>query len=753
MKGIKLISWLLPIALLGFTACGNVRELPTEKVITIYNSNLEKTNKMDMLDTLYVQVAGLKPNELHTVEALDPNNKIISKMIVMADENGVIPPSALWYDVGMRKDNKKPDIGGSLSVNAFYIHVTGPDTDYKEPVYIVYSTQNVGQQPKPIAFATYSSATGWGVENAFDETGTKNASGNPGKTKVYVEATKIPATIGSSAVSSVDVYVIPSKGAGNLWTDGETLTDKFTVRKLNVPVTDDGTGAKKLNPTLVWDLDSGPTLVNPTESNSAYDIVLDVNKNGTFDIGQDVNSDGKIDRYVDGIDGQGVVGFIVANTPANDFFVTLTDAAGNKVDTIPDSGAALYIKMENVPAGSAPVLQLYQHLTTTNAYSGATPTLTLSSANSTAGYYLPYVDTTKFIDTSNSSLTPTGISNASTVAYDLVVTGIGSTNYTKTIRVTHPPAQLITTSDSGGNTTATLFDETGTTGGNTQVYVKTTGLSLSGTATVYVVPTRSTAWTNGTLISNFVVSKKVDPISGNLLSTLLWDLNTSPTLINPTSVNNTYDVILDADNDGFYDTGEVVNSPGFSVRDTAANDTPNLLYANIASGGKFTHDSSWNYDYDYRDNFASNGMDTLQTYYVKYGIKAIWNPYIRWWGDATTSTTPSLYYGTYVDIYIVDANKAKGKLTKANLTLIKLGQGDFADVSGGKKTIPVQSSCYNGAGQQNIWLPKFKEGKYYVIVDVNANGNLDEGIDIIDAVNKDGKSIKDDSSIVGFTVN
>lgn len=750
MKTIKSVSIFLAVLLMGLSSCGDVRELPTGKVITLYNSNLEETKKMDMLDTLYVKVGALEPNTMYTVEALDPDNNLITKMTVMSDGDGVIQPSVLWYDVGLRKDNKEPDIGGSLSLKAFYIHVTGPDTDYKEPFYIVYSQDNVGEQPKPIVWAT--TATGE-LENAFDETGTVDELGNPGETKVYVEAKNIPAVINSTEITAVDIYVVASKGAGNLWEDGTQIVNAVTSQT-NVSVYSDSTGAKVLGRTLLWDLDAGPNLINPGETNNAYDIILDVDRDGVFDIGVDVNSDGKIDRYIDGIDGQGVVGFVVNNTPANDFFVTITDADGNEVDTVNDSGSVLNIALKNVPPGSSPLLHLYNAATTDDAI---TPiSLTVKPAEPDNGYYLPYVALTPFINTVDSSSAeyPSNVTDASVVTYDLAVDGVGSTSYTATIKVIHPPAALYT---SNGIANATVFDETGTQDGNTNVYVKTVGLSLSTTATVYVIPTRTGAWTNGDTLSSFnpTVSKSIDPVSGNIPETLIWDLDTSPTLINPDSSNNTYDVILDVDNDGTYDTGDWVNSPGFVVRDTEANDLPeDLIYVNIASGGKFVYNSTtWTYDYDYRDTFAANGLDTYQSYYVDYGIKAIWNPYIRWWGTAdSTVDTPSIYYGTYVDVYIVDATKARANLTKSNVNSTKLGQGNLEDVTEGVETIPVQYSCSNGAGQQNIWLPNFTVGDYYVIIDVDGDGYLTEGVDFVDAVKQNGTTIVDDWNVVGFSV-
>jgi len=773
------------LLLLGLTACGNVRELPTEKVITLYNSNLEKTTKFDYLDSLYVKLGGLKANTLHTVEVLDPDNNLISKMTAMTDKDGVIPPSVLWYDVGMRRDNQKPDIGGSLSLKAFYVRVTGPGTDYKEPFYIVYSTSYApADQPKPIVWA--AATAGGGVENSFDETGTPDVTIVTGgtttttntitaKTKVYVEARNISKSlVSANTASAVDIYIMHSKGAGNTWKNGEVLTNKFVVRRLNQPVTPDTNGTMKLSTaSAVWDLNAGPQLTNPNEANNSYDVIVDVNQNGVFDIGTDTDSDGAIDHYVDGIDGQGVVGFIVANTPANDLFVTITDATGNKTDTINETGSQLFISINNMPATAAPVLHLYSSGTTSDIITAPALLVTAATVTNpwTDGHYLPYVASTKFIDTAIPASTPSTITNPAIQNYDLVVTGIGSADYTATIKVIHPPASVKTSSGTYVPTDdSTLFDETGTTTGKTKIHVYTSGVVfLQNQATVYIVPTRTAGWTSGTILANFTTSRKVTVSGGNLPATLIWDLNVGPKLINPTAANNMYDVIVDANNDGVYNTGDVASSLAFAVRDTAANNLPDVTYINIASGGVFTNER-WNptsqtyeWDWDYRDTFASNGLDTQYSWdwtsnYANYGygIKAIWNPYVKppdWaWGSdhwqlGGTNLVNQIYQGKYVDVYIVDATKAR--LVKD----AQLGVGDFTEVAGGKKTIPVQTGCFNGSAQQLIWIPNFTVGKYYVIVDVNRDGLLTEGVDIVDAVTKDGRTIKDDPNIVGFTVN
>jgi len=74
------------------------------------------------------------------------------------------------------------------------------------------------------------------------------------------------------------------------------------------------------------------------------------------------------------------------------------------------------------------------------------------------------------------------------------------------------------------------------------------------------------------------------------------------------------------------------------------------------------------------------------------------------------------------------------------------------DVKGYHLRLPVQFSCRNGAYLQTIWKAPLKVGKYYVIADINRNGKVDDGIDLIDAVTKTGVTIKEDPNVVGFSV-
>ena len=105
-----------------------------------------------------------------------------------------------------------------------------------------------------------------------------------------------------------------------------------------------------------------------------------------------------------------------------------------------------------------------------------------------------------------------------------------------------------------------------------------------------------------------------------------------------------------------------------------------------------------------------------------------------------------LYRGKWVKVYIVDA-------TTFDLTEWEdIVLSSSMDVTGRPKIMPVQYSCQNGYNQQNIWPAPMTPGRYFVIVDVNLNGKLDEGIDIVDAVNKAGTTILEDPTVIGFEV-
>jgi len=281
---------------------------------------------------------------------------------------------------------------------------------------------------------------------------------------------------------------------------------------------------------------------------------------------------------------------------------------------------------------------------------------------------------------------------------------------------------------------------------------------------VYLVPFKGAPYEDGEAISNPILYQDFTPAqltagavkvtgTGGWIKDSIYDLSSG---ITTAMQGKAYSVILDCNGNSNFDIlkagmtdyyidgvdGNMV--PGFVVTKPP---TAAVIEANIASGGKFTFNySTWGYDYDYRDTFKKDGSDTQYAYnYVwtasgydyaaaelisGYGIKAIWNPYIDWGGWTTsppTPASPSLYYGTYVDVYIV----AKADYTTTDGAAIKSAPGTRM------WTLPVQYSCYNGCSQQTIWKPTMVVGDYYIVVDVDRSGTMTKD-DIVDDLDSTG---------------
>lgn len=751
------------MSVLGLIGC-DTRELPTEKVITLYNSNMEKTSRMNTLDTLYVKVGGLKPFTSYKVEALDPNRQLISKMQVSTDAQGIIGPAPLWYDVGLKGDANgigRPDLDSGLALKSFYVHVIGDgSTDYSEPFFIVNSGNLAnGEQPRPVIWA--ASAAGGGVENAFEETGSPTVTVDtnndtipdlsvPAKTQVFIEGRDL-----LDSVQTVDVYVFPSRSP-ELWQGGDGLTSAYIVRKLEVATSDAvPTDGKRELSTLIWDLNDPATpLINPTEANAAYDVVVDVNRNGIFDPGTDINGDGVTDRYLDGIDGQGVPGFIVVNTEANNFMAKIIDQSGNLSTSVIEGALApaeqsLTLAMKNLPDGIQPDEVRVKLLDEDGIIIATTSPTTVALP---AGEFLPAA-TVKFLDSTNWTVNPA--STSFTVIAEIYHQNLWREDFRGTIRVIHYFAEVTPTD---GITPTFTFDESGKSNGKTKVYARVdSNIPSLGSNSQLFIYAHHDFWPAGFGLA--AGNAKVNSPYQAGTDQLLWDLDNTPQLINPTTENNVYDMILDLNGDGIYNSGEPVAS--FAVNDDPNTNNPkdrfaDVSYINLASGGVFNI-TNWDHwgintvkDLDYRDRFTSNGQDTW--YYPAYGIRVIWNPYIRYTGWAgqyipeAKNEIKDLHYGRYVDVYVVDATTAD--LSEGAL----LGSGGNVDISGGVDTLPVQESCYNGAGQQVVWYPTFKPGRYFVVVDVNRDGKITRNVDVIDAVDGQGRSILDDPTVVGFTV-
>lgn len=768
------------------------RELPEDELITIFNSSLEPTKKLSPLETLHVQVAGLAKNQYHSVKVISADGTVISMIEVKSNAEGVIEPTPLWYDIGLKNADSTHnapwiDQTSALELRAFYVRVQSienSDTDFRQEMFIVYGTSDASAKPRPVVSACYfpnganTSTDECRFENAFEETGSRESDGTlTAKTRVWVKAHSIPATIAGTgtAVSKVDVYILPFTGTT---LDNDDSLENYVVRKTGVSVTTDGL-TKTLNPTLLWDLNV-QQLINPGEGTSTYRVVIDVDRDGKFDTGLDLNNDGVTDQYIDGVKGDSVAGFVVQNTPANDLIYRIEDDNSLVLNSLMESGDTtnLYLSMDNVPTSDTTADIYIMNTSTladqedlTNDVRGQKSTATITTPASDDVRYLPYIGHVKILDTQGSTAYSYRANNgdvSADIALDVVVDVDRDGKFDKgtdfflsdklNILAVPPTTQIKTCGTLACTTERRIFDETNTTNGNTHVYLQVdiTGANPTN-LTAYLFKSRK--WNNGDYLSGELLSV----VDGENTPFSFWDIDDSPKVINPKPGDNTYDVLIDADNDGIYNGND--NSSDnhdtlitIVIRDTSANSFPKVNYANIASGGFYkrsrNHWSSKVADMDYRDVFRADGTDTKgiwqrhnRRWKKRYGIKSTWNPYFKWWRNRNSSTTISgLYYRKLVDVYIVNAET----IDLSNWSSITLS--DSLDVTGRKKTLPVQYSCYNGAGQQLIWEAPMTVGKYHVIVDVNRNGKIDEGVDIIDAVNKAGKTIRDDSSIVGFSV-
>jgi len=281
-------------------------------VIQIYNSNHEKTNKLQPNDTLYVEVQGLAPLGYYNIEALDPSNNVITMLTAQADENGVIAPTPLWYDVGFKKvtdsdGNIKAVLptDSELGLNAFNIHVVSLDdsakaltmTDFKLPFFVVFKTDISRPQPIVMAgkMATVDSASEFVLENAYD-------SGE----ELWIKVANLETLLESDDPETTDmsVYIVPFD-AGH-YEDSYLLTSNFVARQI-FTVKQLRDGVKFSAASEAWSGIGGWDPIPLAARGKSFSVFLDVDNNGIYDI----LKDGTDDFYLDGLDGNGVPGFIV----------------------------------------------------------------------------------------------------------------------------------------------------------------------------------------------------------------------------------------------------------------------------------------------------------------------------------------------------------------------------------------------------------------------------------------------------------
>ena len=507
MKNIISTGLALSLALLT-TGCFKEKDIPAEQLITIYDSNLKETNKLAPLETMYVKIAGLAPNQTHKIEILDPNKKLISEAEVKSNEEGVIEPLPIWYDIGLEKqdDNKTYAVTKKdLSLKAFYVKVTSlenKDTEFEQNFFLLLKKPKKDDMHKSIVSSVsaedgnLSNAT---IENAFFETGSKTEDGSDSNlTKVYVKADQLPYhTIKDGEetnATKVDIYVVPF--SGGVFDDGMDLEDFAVISRKNVEtnVSKDN-NYRYLKPTLIWDLNRAPKLINPGDSNNAYSIIIDTNQNGKFDIGEDLDGDGKYDRYIDGIDGQGAAGFIVMDTEANTLNYSITDGHNNRMNAISENESGdkteLYFEMNNIPTSEKNVTLYVIDKDATNLEDG----LDLSDAevrnNDGQGTdaniseadnkktFMPYIASSKLLNTQDDSEYGYTESVKDKKPLDVVVDINKDGKFTNGVDYYLPnvlnilpyDANVTTTADQQGTEETTAFNEAKSET-NTTVYIK-----------------------------------------------------------------------------------------------------------------------------------------------------------------------------------------------------------------------------------------------------------------------------------------
>jgi hypothetical protein len=789
-----LIGGLALSTALLMTGCMEEKEIPADKLITIYDSNLQETSKIRSLDTLYAKIAGLAPNEMHKIEIIDPDGKLVTETQIRSNNLGIIEPMALWYDVGLKKDeNGKFVISeDALTLKSFYIKVTSLEnkgTDFKQDFFLLLTKPKKDEMPKPVVYAasvTDGNISNANIENTFLETGSKNADGTTSPlTKVYVKGEQIPFNdLNGNPNTEVDIYIVPF--SDGLLEDGIELTERAVAIRKGVATknSDDG-NYKVFDATLVWDLNKDPKLINPGDSNNAYTVVVDVNRDGKFTLGQDLNNDGVTDKYVDGIDGQGSAGFIVMNTEANNNKFRITDVNGYGLNSIAENvsnqNVDLYFSMKNIPTTETTV-SLYvidkdatelsdgEELTDVRKDGKITATLTAPDNNNT---FMPYIQSTKFINTITDDSLGYTVDVEAVKPLDIVVDVNKNDVFDKGVDYYLPNSVNIlpvdntahTTSDSDGSDETSIFNETNSSS-KTDIYLKfgdDKNASASGNEHYAYFFKDSATPNNGDELFGEILRKQICTTDGCV--TKYVDLNSEFIITNPTDENNKYVIVVDKNDNHTYDS-DTDSLLHITIADTDEGALPDVSYINIASGGVIGNawqhwvNSPYTSVYDYRDVFTVSADDTVPGEWSRYswftkGIKAIWNPYIKnagWYkrnvnyyiNEKGETYNSMLNNGQMIDLYIVNAETYKLK---------KDGDlNDSVDVRGHKDRMNVQFSCRNGAYLQTVWRAPLTVGKYYLIVDVNMNGKIDDGVDLIDAVTQTGRTIKDDPNVVGFRV-
>ena len=385
------------LTVLAMTSCDMITTFIESRtrpitVIEIFNGNLEKTLKMVPNDTLYVRVKGLAPNAEHTVQVLDPLKKVVSKVVTDSNEDGEIDMTPLWYDIGLKikpaDDPLEPGRiyldNADLSVSAFYIQVIDnldiPKTDFELSFFFISTNEDLERQ-QPIVMsgkvvsvesedvfipwnAFYSKEQNLDDITYIDEDGVEveDPTAYEAFTKtLYVKIDQLePLTEGSD--DEVRIWILPTRG-DEPYLDGESIGESaYSYQDFKVSDFENDGYVKIKWPQIlpgnayainVDDLDNYVNEVTQCWQEEIpewaemrdFSIIADMPNPGLEDFGiYETMKEGFTSYYLDGIDGNGLAGFIVKSKEVPDVITSMQLASNgiyNGVDwhwNITDNG-------------------------------------------------------------------------------------------------------------------------------------------------------------------------------------------------------------------------------------------------------------------------------------------------------------------------------------------------------------------------------------------------------------------------------
>ncbi|MCF7946948.1 MAG: hypothetical protein K9K80_03365 [Spirochaetia bacterium] len=252
MKTKRLVFLIVIIVVSGFlVSCDMINEFIISRtrpltLVQTYNSNLLQTRRLVPNDNLYVEVQGLEPGAEYTVQCVDPQGNVITEIISIADEEGIIGTSPLWYNIGFIRDTETgrlqlPDSEHELFLRAFNVRVKSNDydhTDFKIPFFFV-SDDEVAERPKPIFMsgkqllnsedeetfylsnAFYADFDTFGTDYEYIKTYYADDEDDPLTDQVFIKIDRLEELVDSSL--GARIWVLPFRGTN--YTDGEYIVE------------------------------------------------------------------------------------------------------------------------------------------------------------------------------------------------------------------------------------------------------------------------------------------------------------------------------------------------------------------------------------------------------------------------------------------------------------------------------------------------------------------------------------------------